>query len=224
VIYSLLLATRFITARDSLRIAKEDAFDSMHLLVRARTIAFDANGDESRFLLDNTAGKGFEVAFRDKVKTLTTTPTALAPSRTDLDARKRMAKNGNRSRDIGLFWDELDNTTFDGELTSASLMVQAFRDYMLIDARIRKLWAAGSTADAIELCIGDRSDESNAAFDRFDAALQTTLDINRRAFDGEMSATNRSLRNAEAASIVLSIAIALLTWLGLRPRLREYML
>ncbi len=221
VIFAGFLASRFITARESLRVAKEDAFDSIHSLVKARALAYDANGDESRFLLDTGATRKFDLAYRDKVATLTTTPTDRAPTPAIIEARKRAAKGGVK-RETGLFWDELDNIMFDGELKAATAMVQAYRDYALIDARIRKLWAAGQTADAIELCIGDKPDESNAAFDRFDSALQSTLDINRAAFDREIDRTGQSLRVAELVSIGLSILVALLTWLGLRPRLREY--
>ncbi len=38
-------------ARDDLKVAKEDAFDSIHALWQADAIAYDANGDETRYLL-----------------------------------------------------------------------------------------------------------------------------------------------------------------------------
>ena len=38
-------------AREDLRVAKEDAFDSIHALWQARAVAYDANGDETRYLL-----------------------------------------------------------------------------------------------------------------------------------------------------------------------------
>jgi len=219
VVLTVFLATRFVAARESLRIAKEDAFDSIHSLVKARTLAYDANGDESRFLLDAAQAKGFEVAFNDKVAKLTTSPTAKAPSDSELAQRKQ---KGRKKGDTGLFWDELDNVTFPGELKAATQMVQSFRDYMLIDGRVRKLAASGKMADAIDLAIGDKPEQSNGVFARFDAALQATLDINRTWFDQEIDQTSRSLRTAEVVLVFLSVAVVALTWLGIRPRLREY--
>jgi hypothetical protein len=55
-----------------------------------------------------------------------------------------------------------------------------------------------------------------------DDALVSTVAINRAAFDSEMVGAEESLTATERVSIVLSLFIAGLTWLGLRPRLREY--
>lgn len=38
--------------RDHLRVARHDAFDSVVALTRARAVAYDANADQSRYLLD----------------------------------------------------------------------------------------------------------------------------------------------------------------------------
>jgi hypothetical protein len=222
VILPVYLAVRFTAASESLRVAKEDAFDSIHSLVRARTIAYDLNGDESRFLLDTNDARGFGAAFKSKVATLSTTATDKPPSRAELVERKRNMAAGRQVKDTGLFWNELDNVTFDGEYAAANRMVLAFRDYLTIDLRVRKLAASGKMADAVELAIGDKPDESNAAFDRFDVALAATVDINRAAFDHEMDSTNGNLGTAETVSVALCLLIAGLTWLGLRPRLREY--
>jgi hypothetical protein len=217
-ILPVLLAYRFTAARSSLRVAKADAFDSVHALIRARAIAYDLNGDESRFLLDPGDAHGFGAVFKSKVAQLTTNPLAPTPSTVELAVRKRSTK----PKESGLFWDELDNLTFPGEYDTASRMVGGFRSYMTIDAKIRKLAASGNLPDAIELAIGDRPDESNAVFARMDDALVSTVAINRAAFDREMSGTEESLTATERVSIVLSLFIAGLTWLGLRPRLREY--
>jgi hypothetical protein len=216
------LAYRYTTARSSLRLAKEDAFDSIHSLVRARALAFDANGDESRFLLDTGNTRGFDVSFRSKVQSLSTSGTKSPPSKSDLAKRKQHATSGRKDPDTGLFWDELDNVTFPGEYDAAARMVAGFRDYLTIDARIRKLAAQGKQDDAVELCIGTRPDESNAAFDSFDAALGSTVDINRAAFDREINTTSQALATAEVTTLLLWGLLVGLVWLGLRPRLAEY--
>ena len=193
----------FGAARDSLKVAKEDAFESIHLLWRARAIAFDANGDESRFLMDRATAPVLEASFAGHVADLTDSPENETPAH-------------------GLFADELHNITFDGEKQAAVEMTRAFRAYYRIDRRIRKLESSGKHEAAVELCIGSGADESNAAFDRFDEALAKVITINRTEFDRVVEEGDGTLRRAEWLDPAIAIAIALLTWLGVRTRLREY--
>jgi hypothetical protein len=204
--FTVYLITRFGTAREDLRIAKQDAFDSIHTLWRMRAIASDANGDESRFLLDHDRASGFESSFQGGVAQLTSNPTA-----------KDLAQVST-----GLFADEVRNITFAGERDAAEALVAGFADYVLVDQKMRRLERSGKHDEALELCIGSRSDQLNAAFDRFDEAIQRTLLINQRAFDQVLAEGDAGLRRAEKLDPAFAIAIALLGWLGIRPRLREY--
>ena len=223
VVFVVYLVTRFTAAREDLRLAKEDAFDSIHALVRARSIAYDANGDESRFLLDGRATHAFKVAYDQKVLQLTSEPALHGDAYRELSIFQALRGGKHRKPNYsGLLWDEVGNITFDGEYASAARAVRAFADYYAIDGRIRALAGQGKMADAVELCIGDRADESNAAFARFDAGLQSALDINRAAFDQAIERGRHDLRLAEFWGPAFAVAIALLTWLGIRQRLKEY--
>lgn len=193
----------FGAARQDLKVAKEDAFESIHLLWRARAIAYDANGDESRYLLDRTNAPFHEASFVGRVTDLTSTPEKETPDR-------------------GLFADELHNVTFPGERAAALEMTRAFRGYWNIDQRIRKLEQSGKHDQAVQLCIGSGQHESNAAFDRFDQALAGVVHINRTEFDRVIEDGDGMLRRAELMDPAFAILIALLTWLGLRARLKEY--
>ncbi len=197
------LVGAFGEARDDLKVAKEDAFESIHLLWRARAIAYDANGDESRYLLDRTNASTLEASFNGHVQELTASPEKETPER-------------------GLFADELGNITFKGERAAALEMTRAFGKYVGIDKQIRKLEATGKHDQAVQLCIGAGANESNAAFDRFDQALSKVVQINRDEFDRVISEGDAMLRRAEVLDPAFAIAIALLAWLGLRPRLKEY--
>jgi hypothetical protein len=65
------LVSRISLSQDQLKIAKEDAFDSIHALWQARAVAFDANGDETRWLLFGSARAAeFERGYKDKVQKL----------------------------------------------------------------------------------------------------------------------------------------------------------
>ena len=49
---ALLERLRASTEAEHLRVAKKDAFDSVLALTQARAVSYDANADESRYLID----------------------------------------------------------------------------------------------------------------------------------------------------------------------------
>jgi hypothetical protein len=192
------------SAEKELKLAKDDAFESIHSLLKARAIAYDANGDESRYLLDKERAQFYDDAFIKNVNLLT---------------------GGNKldnSLKTGLIGQELSNITFEGELQAAQSVVFTLKAYMRIDKSIRDLEKKGKHADAIELCIGSRPDESNAAFDAFDRALEDTIKINQDQFDKAVVKSDRALDFAKWAAPLTTILVALLAFFGMRARLREY--
>jgi hypothetical protein len=209
--FTVFLVGRFGEARRDLRNAKDEAFESIHILWRARAAAYDANGDASRFLLDPQRAGQFESAFRTKVAVLTSRPTGIIK----LD-------DVTSGRATGYFADEVHNVTFAGEQEAADAMMLAFASYHAVDTKMRSLEKAGKHGDAIELATGSRPDESSAAFDRFDEAVLRTIRINQDEFDAVIASGDRGLKRAEIVDPTLAILIALLAWLGIRPRLREY--
>jgi hypothetical protein len=182
----------------SLRTAKTDAFDSLHFLWRARADAYDANGEESRWLLaaptDPRQAEGYEKAFQEKAG--------------------RLVK--------GYLADELKNITFPGERAAAEETVAKFDRYLALDAQIRKLQNEGKHDEAVRLCIGYKPDESNWAFDQFDTALGKTIDINQHAFDDAIARGKAKLAWFDVAAAVVNLAVAGLALAGLWPRLQEY--
>jgi hypothetical protein len=223
---TLYLVHCFSDTREDLRIAKLDAFDSIYALLRARAAAYDANGDESRYLLDASPARGFERDYQRKVDSLTGAPSLPAPAAVQLAAANpatRGAASRDRSTIKGMLWDEVRNITFPGEYDAAVDTLNAFARYFAIDGTMRNLKRAGKDAQAIELCIGTRTDESNAAFDRFDQAVQRTLDINQAGFDAAISRAEAELKRAELLDPGLALLIALAGWFGIRQRLREYL-
>jgi hypothetical protein len=121
-----------------------------------------------------------------------------------------------------LLIDEARNVTFPGEDQAANAAIATLTDCIAADDRLRALERQGKHADAIELALGARPDEATAAFDRFDAALVRTIAINQEAFDEVTAASDRALRRAEWLDPAFALVIALLAWVGVRSRLREY--
>lgn len=213
-VFGFYLVTRISVAREDLRVAKEDAFESIHALWQARAIAYDANGDESRYLLlGGLRSQAFEQAYKDKVAKLATLP---QPADSALTSKK-LPDNYK-----GYFADELRNVTFPGERDAALKMIRAFAAYDKIDGAIRTLERSGKHAEAVAKCIGLGADDSNAAFDRFDKALQEVVAINHKEFDATVDAGIHDLVIARDVLPVASLLIAALALFGIRPRLREY--
>ncbi|NJL67824.1 MAG: hypothetical protein HC894_15710 [Microcoleus sp. SM1_3_4] len=120
--------------------------------------------------------------------------------------------------------DGLNNITFPGERESAVKTLDAFARYLAIDAQIRQLETSGQHQAAVTLCIGTNPGQSNWAFEEFKKAHLETMEINQKEFKLAIDASVNTLNGFEVKMPVLMGAIALLTLLGLRPRLREYLL
>ena len=199
---TLYLGISFSHASTAIHGAKADAFESIHTLWRARAIAYDANGEETRWLLDPNPTGGHDAAFDADVRSLTTAPAAAV---TPVDAH-------------GLFADEVRNVTYPGERERADAMVGAFAEYHRVDRQIRERELSGRHADAVALCLG----RSNDLFDKFDRTLSDVLEINQTQFDGLLAAADGAAATAQSVALVFALAIAAFAFLGIRPRLREY--
>ncbi len=146
-----------------LKVAKHDAFDSIHVLWRARALAYAARADESRYLLDDSNATLYEDAFQAKAKDITD---KYIPA-------------------------EMNNITFGGEREAASGMQGFFKAYLTFDQQIRALRQAGKRDAAIASYLG------SGDFDRFDKALEQTLDINQKEFDRAVQRGDEVLSNFE---------------------------
>ncbi len=202
-VFTLLLVSDFGAVREDLRIAKVDAFESIHLFSQARAIAFDANGDKSRFLLDRTHAAEHEAAFTKKVALLTSHPELIPPH-------------------AGLFATGYANARFQGNGDAIYEVCDTFARYCRLDDRMRKLVQGGHLDEAIELGIGTQADGSNAALANVERAFERLIAGNRAEFDRVLDRGDRGLKQAELLDPAFAIAIALLAFLGARPRLREY--
>jgi hypothetical protein len=183
-------------AQHSLRVAKENAFDSVHLLWQARAVAYGARGDESRFLLDPNSGAAFQQAFDARVAQLT-----------DAD---------------GLLARELSSASFPGEKISAGAAQRDFLAFLQVDRRLRALDADQHHAEALDLAVGTPPDGALAAFARFDQALGATLDIVQRAFVAQTLEGEDTLRRLAIAVPLVGMLVIAASFFAVQARLREY--
>ncbi|TKA01211.1 hypothetical protein [Actinacidiphila oryziradicis] len=210
--------------QDHLRAARRDAFDSVVALTRARAVSYDANADESRYLLDRAGTTAHEQDFLAKSQRLLHLDGAtIGTYDTDLASALRAYKADHARLDFtGFFGDEFRNITFPGERAAAERVLTAYQVYQRDDRRIRALASAGKVAEAIEYCTSHTTGDSNYAFDAYDKALLKLITINTTAFDRTSSdgAGNALTMPVGLAGGVMAAAGLML--IGLRPRLAEF--
>jgi hypothetical protein len=214
-LFGVYLVGIFISTGEQLRSAKQDSFDSVHALWKARAAAYDANAEESLYLLERgPLQMRHEEAFFSKAARLLSGPPP--------EQAVALAATGE-FRDIkGFIGDELNNITYPGEREAALDLLRTFVDYVDVDRKIRDLERVGRHAEALALCVGTGPGQSDWAFQRFDKALVRVLDINERFFAGQVERAFSYLAWIQWALALVAIAIAVLSWLGLQPRIREY--
>ncbi|MFD3454433.1 hypothetical protein ACFWVC_19940 [Streptomyces sp. NPDC058691] len=203
--------------RHDLDVARRDAFDSVLALTRARAIAYDANADESRYLLDRSHAGAQEAAFLGKSQRLLGVPGATIDTyATGLD-RVRVDDGAT-----GYLGDEFRNITFPGERAAAGRVLDRYRAYQRDDRTIRALARSGRRTEAIAYCTGYGPGESNHDFAALDAALRDVIAINMSAYE---RASADGARRALPLPLGLAGGVAAaagLVLLGLRPRLAEF--
>ncbi|MFJ8493117.1 hypothetical protein ACIRBZ_32935 [Streptomyces sp. NPDC094038] len=204
--------------------ARHDAFDSVVALSRARALAYDANADESRYLLDPRRRTRYADSFLAKSQqlygirgaTLATYDAGLAAT------WQAYRADPADPRFTGEFRRELDNITFPGERAAAEKTVDAYAVYERDDRKIRALLAAGKEQQAVRFCMGWEAGTSNAHFGAWMAALDEVTGINRAHFDGSVAAGRGELTGQLPWACGLLLLAVGLTGLGLRPRLAEF--
>jgi hypothetical protein len=207
-----------LSASNHLKVAKEDAFDSMHVLRQARALAYGANADESRYLLDVRNAATHEQAFFNKLNQIAAPPIGQTLEQIILLAQQDTKLTGL----TGFLGEELSNITFPGERQAVIDNLSTLSQYLQIDKQIRQLQQSGKYREAIALCVGDNPGESNWAFNQLRKSNQKTYDLNDKAFTDAINQGTQDLEGFEVKSTIVTITIALLVLLGVMPRLKEY--
>jgi hypothetical protein len=209
---------------EHLRAAKKDAFDSILALTQARAVSYDANADESRYLVDPDRAGQYQQAFLDKSQQLVSLPGATLAT-WDQNMATALQAYQHDNRDVGwtgFFGTEFRNITFAGERAQAEATLLRYQTYQVDDRRIRAMVVAGRLSDAIAFCTSYAPGASNYAFDQYDQALAALITINQHAFDQTITDGQREL-DGQTLTLWIGCAVVLaLLVVGVWPRLREY--
>ena len=214
---------RLVAENGHLNVARFEAFNSIIALTQARAVSYDANADETRYLVDPGRAAQYQQHYLTESLQLVnvgnvgifTYDAALAA-----DIRAYMKNNANVEFG-GYLGAEFRNITFPGERAAAVRTLLAYQVYELDDRKLRKM-AKTNLAAAVAFDIGTGPGQSDTAFNNFSAALSSVITINENAFTTAVAAGQGSPLVDDAFPLVAAVLLIILALAGVRPRLAEY--
>jgi hypothetical protein len=204
------------SAAGSLKVASEDAFPSLYSIRKARALSYQANSDESRYLLDKVNAATHEARFMARKDEIMTLPRDVSIETIKLKIATNSKADLNRV--TGLVAGAVKNVTFEGEGPALVDALRAWQNYLDVDTKIRQKEKAGDHQGAINICLG----ESDEAYGVFKKKLQKVQEINEGAMKESLDKSDRHLAYFEVQAAIALILVAILTQYGLKPRIKEY--
>jgi hypothetical protein len=207
-----------------LYLAKVEAFNSVLPLSEARAVSYDANADESRYLVDPALAAQYQQSFLTKTLELVDLQGAgiYTFDKRFAAALNAYNKNNNDVEWYGYWGDEFRNITFPGERAADEVAMKAFQVYELDDRRIRLLRNTGQLVASIAFDTSYNTGASNWAFGQFDNAQMKTININESWFNKAIKEGQDALDWWTIIPAAAGLAVLGLLLLGLRGRLAEY--
>ena len=206
-------------------VAKSQAFDSILALSQARAISYDANADESRYLVDPGRALAYQQAFESESQQLAKVTTAGIFGYDAALARAVGVYRAHHTNVVfgGYFGTEFRNITFTGERAAAEQALRTYQLYERYDRHIRALNSSGNLSAAIAFDTSLAPGNSNWAFYRYDNALVALIGINTNAFNQAISASEHGATGWNGLiPAVAVLLIVILAFAGARSRLAEY--
>jgi hypothetical protein len=217
---------QLITSRANLKLAKEDAFDSIHTLRKARADGYTALAAGQLRLLDPEKTDVYKERLSKAVDRIARVPEKGGFKEVVADASKLNltgAKDKARLPEgfSGHLRKELENITFDGEQKAALAALASFGEFVgeiSPESRLRE----GAQVVVLPPSTEAASAALAAKFAQFDANLGEVIRINEDAFDREIKRGKKVLDRCGGPNPWAMAGVFVLTALGLYPRLREY--
>ncbi|WP_395105221.1 hypothetical protein [Actinomadura sp. SCN-SB] len=211
-----------------IRTAKEDGFDSMLTLSRARAISHSAFADESRYLLDPQRADTYEQTYLDKALSVLYIDPGDRPLNLETYYRlvgQKLASyepGGDRVDFLGFFGDEARKAGTPQEGRPLGRTLRAYGQVLNNDRLMRERAGRGDRAGAIRLRMGRGPDGSINLFEEYDRALVAQTGAHRAEFDRSIASADDGLRGWTALPPAAALVIAVLVLAGVRPRLAEF--
>lgn len=198
-----------------LKKAKNDGFDSVLSLSRARAISNNASADETRYLLDPTLADTYEQVYFDKSQEILYVPAAsLTDYYTRLDQRV-----DDRTGFMGFLGAEARHVTLPGQAAALDRTLRGYQGFQHDDSGIRRL---ATTAGGRHAAIVVRMDKASQDFGTYDQALVALTAIHEKAFTDAIKDGDGGLSGWGIGLPAAAFIIAILVLVGVRPRLSEF--
>jgi hypothetical protein len=218
VLLALSIATLTGQAND-LRDAKENGFDSVLALSRARAISNNANADETRFLLDPGRADTYEQVFLSKSQSVLYVPAGnLATYSQSVQEQIDLSRRTGERRFLGLLGNETRRQVT-GQSAAIERVLADYGTFQSDDREIRRLVASGQRDEAIRKRL---SSTAASPFSRYDTSLNALVDLRRGTFTKAVRAADDGTSGWHVLLPAAGLVIVALVLVGVRPRLAEY--
>jgi hypothetical protein len=188
--------------------AREDAFDPVHQLARARAAVVSARQAEGLWLLDPTDPSA-QAEFTTQAHRVFRVP--------DVADVAPVAQAGEMPVRAGGYLATVGRThvAVQGD-NAATDALRAFGDFLAEDTQIRQQVTAGDGAGA------EATFRSGQAFHSLTDAIDAAQTADQVTFDAHVAAAVGWTRHVDAVNLLAAIVMAVLVSLGLYLRIREY--
>ena len=205
----LLYTQRLFSQEEAALQTVKASFASVSNLWQARALAFDADAEESRWLMDTPQAPQYEQAYLAQSALLMAPPPA-------------SGQPSPAGADPGILAMAETNAASNGAKAKAQEMLSKYSAFAATDRELRDMEQHNHHSDAVNFCIGRRPGQHDRAFLDFDAALDAMLTEEKSAFDAAAAEGLAHLAGFNALAGILLLAILALSGIGLRARLQEY--
>lgn len=100
--------------------------------------------------------------------------------------------------------------------------LSALRVYVQQDERIRSYDKSGKRSEAVNLALGNGTQEAQKAFDDLNQVLTGNLKTATSSFEASIASAESNINLLDLAFVILSLAVMGLAYFGLTPRINEY--
>ncbi|MFI0417393.1 hypothetical protein [Spongiactinospora sp. 9N601] len=203
---------------EGLRKAKEEGFNSVLAMSRARAIGNTMHGDQSRYLLDPERADTYEQVYLDNSQKVLFTPGG-SLDKYYVGVDKVVAAYPGSIGFLGFHGDEAGSVmNRPDEKAALERVLKGYQRFQQADRQMRLLANAQKGAEAI----GERMGDLSRRFQAYDNALVDLIKLHGGTFDEEIKKGDASLGGWDWLLPGAALAAAVLILLGVRPRLSEY--
>lgn len=210
---------------ERLRGAKEDSYDSIFAVVSAHSAIYTAKAAASRYLLDRENAAQYEKAYFNSIASIARfTPghdfdTALKEANEKMTPETHSLLISGMS---GALAEEFASIEYIGEGEAATEILQALKDYVEADKRMRQLEKSGQHDEAVKMCLSYAPGGLKFYFGKLDDAMERALKINRVHFTQQVLDAFNDLTDLVTLCEMFALLAVSSIYLGLRARLSEY--